>query len=49
MIPATSTVNRLMDDTGMDRLQAIRHLQSREALQRRLPEFRQREGLRHAK
>ena len=35
MIPAERQIIRVMDDTGMDRLQAVRHLQAREELQRR--------------
>lgn len=32
MIPAESDIARVMDETGMARLQAIRHLQQRAAL-----------------
>lgn len=34
MIPPDTAINRVMDDTGMDRMQAIRHLQQRETLLR---------------
>lgn len=36
MMPAEHAVDRVMADTGMDRLQAIRHLQSRQVLSDRM-------------
>lgn len=50
MIPQDATVNRLMADTGMDRVQAIRHLRDRAQVQRLVAATAgQREGLRHVK
>lgn len=48
MIPAGGTINRLMERTGMDRVQAIRHLQDRERV-RRLVDAAKNEGQRHDK
>lgn len=36
MIPPETDIARIMRETGMDRLQAIRHLQARETLSRRI-------------
>lgn len=48
MIPAAGTINRLMERTGMDRVQAVRHLKDREEIKRRLDAGKN-EGKRHDK
>lgn len=48
MIPSGGTINRLMEQTGMDRVQAVRHLRDREQV-RRLVDTAKREGQRHDK
>lgn len=48
MIPSEQTINRLMDDTGLARMQAIRHLQGREHV-RRVVNTAKQEGRRHDK
>lgn len=48
MIPSENTTNRLMETTGMDRVQAVRHLRDREQV-RRLVDTAKREGQRHDK
>lgn len=50
MIPAEHAINRLMEDTGMDRVQAVRHLKDRTEVRRRVAStMGQREGQRHDK
>jgi len=48
MIPAAGTINRLMERTGMDRVQAIRQLRDREEIKRRIDTGKN-EGRRHDK
>ena len=48
MIPSEHATNRLMERTGMDRVQAIRHLRDREQV-RRLVDTAKKEGQRHDK
>ena len=40
MIPSERLINRVKQDTGMDRMQAINHLRSREIAQRLTAEKR---------